>query len=68
MSAFIVEKETINKIITVISNIDHLKDRYILINTENKEKFGKKLLAMNYESVNQRYNENSCLDIYCIIK
>jgi len=58
MSAFIVEKETIDKIVYFMSNNSHLSERYNLDSKKGKNGFGEKLLRMNIEAVNQRYNEN----------
>ena len=64
MSAFIVDKETIDKIISTISKNNYLRDLYSLGSYEQNTEFGKKLFKMNYEAVNQRYNENNQLEDY----
>ncbi len=62
MSAYVVEKNTINKIIYIISNKNHLCNRYNLDSNIGKNEFGEKLLKMNIEAVNQRYNENDTFE------
>ena len=64
MSAFIVSDETINSIVTHIKDDDkygsykRVAEKY-RINIENPQKLAQKLLEMNYEAVNERYDEKA---------
>lgn len=68
MSAFIVEKESIERIASIISLRDTYKRRLrkdFNIDLEQKEGFNNlcvALYSLNYDSVNYRYRENTVLE------
>lgn len=64
MSAYIVEDKTINKIITFLDGDQEMRSylhHELNLDLDTKDKafeFGKKLLALNIQAVNERYNES----------
>jgi len=64
MSAYVVEEKTINKIITYLDNDQNMRSylrHQLNIDLDTKDKafeFGKKLMALNIQAVNERYEDN----------
>ncbi len=67
MSAYIVEDKTINKVITFLDNDQNMRSylhHNLGLDLDSHEKafaFGKKLLALNIQAVNERYDENKSI-------
>jgi hypothetical protein len=70
MSAYIVENQTIDRIITIIhnhfSNFAVVKICYPELGKyiENRDRLGTELLKMNIDAVSQRYNEKPVYPLY----
>ncbi len=64
MSAYVVENKTINKIITFLNGNQDMRSylyhsKGIDLDTHEKsQNFGQRLLALNIQAVNERYNES----------
>jgi len=62
MSAYVVEHKTINKVITFLDNDQNMRSylhHQLKIDLDSHEKaldFGRKLLALNIQAVNERYD------------
>jgi len=69
MSAYVVEKKTIDRIVTFAETkgAEHFWSRYPAIHevfAGDCNKLGQKLLVMNNKAVDARYNENNPIELY----
>jgi len=64
MSAFIVSRDCITRIVDAISKCLDKKDIEDIFGTAHKDTIGYQLWKMNYEAVNQRYKETDTAPDY----
>ena len=64
MSAFIVSRDCITRIVDAISTCLDKKDIEDIFGTAHKDTIGYQLWKMNYEAVNQRYKETDTAPDY----